>query len=177
MPSFNAGDVVNITLDSDDVLTFNGAGSCSVTQPNGEVSSIRLNSPYSALGPFATGVSLSITCSTAGSYSKKSTNSISTVGEILSLGVTASTTLGISALDTVVDCNSGSAIVLTIPPDITLGIENSNDRRTIAAYQAGAGAVSFAAGAGVTLRGTAPTAAQYTTVGIMRVGANEWAYL
>ena len=177
MPSFISGATVNVTLDSDDVFTFNGAGACSVTQPNGEVSSIRLNAPYSSLGPFATGVSLSIVCSTAGSYSTKSTNAISTVGEILSVGVTASTTLGVSTLDTVVDCNSGSAIVLTVPIDLTLGIENTNDRRTIAAYQAGTGAVSFTAGAGVTLRGTAPTAAQYTTVGIMRVSANEWAYL
>ena len=43
--------------------------------------------------------------------------------------------------------------------------------------QAGAGAASFAAGGGVTLRGTAPTIAQYGTMGIVRVGPNEWAYL
>jgi hypothetical protein len=77
-------------------------------------------------------------------------------------------------VETVVQASSTSAIVLKIPNDATLGTKG---RDVIAAYQAGAGAVSFTAGAGVTLRGTAPTAAQYTTVGIMRVGANEWAYL
>ena len=91
--------------------------------------------------------------------------------------VTASKTLTGADVDQVSDCNSSSAIVLTVPQDTVLGLNNNNDRRTLAAYQAGTGAVSFAAGSGVTLRGTAPTAAQYLTTGIMRVGANEWAYL
>jgi len=88
--------------------------------------------------------------------------------------VTASKTLTLSDAGQVLKCNSASAIVLTIPNDAT-GMWEGNDG--IAAYQAGAGAVSFAAGSGVTLRGTAPTAAQYSTQGVMRVGANEWAYL
>ena len=71
-------------------------------------------------------------------------------------------------------CTSGSAIVLTILNDSTVAWSGLN---AVAAYQGGAGAVSFAAGAGVTIRGTAPTAAQYSTQGVMRVGANEWAYL
>lgn len=71
-------------------------------------------------------------------------------------------------------CTSGSAIVLTIQNDATVAWSGLN---AVAAYQGGAGAVSFAAGSGVTLRGTAPTAAQYATQGVMRVGANEWAYL
>lgn len=86
----------------------------------------------------------------------------------------ASRTLVKEDLDTVISANSGSAIAFTIPQDGVLGAIRSE---CVAAYQAGAGAVSFAAGAGVTLRGTAPTAAQYGTMGIMRVGANEWAYL
>jgi len=71
-------------------------------------------------------------------------------------------------------CTSGSAIVLTIQNDAATGWSGLE---SIAAYQGGAGAVSFAAGSGVTLRGTAPTAAQYATQGVMRVGTNEWAYL
>lgn len=71
-------------------------------------------------------------------------------------------------------CTSASAIVLTIKNDATVAWSGLN---AVAAYQGGLGDVSFAAGAGVTLRGTAPTAAQYTTQGVMRVGANEWAYL
>ena len=86
----------------------------------------------------------------------------------------ASRTLTKEDIDNVVNANSGSAIVLTVPQDNILGAIRSE---TLAVYQAGAGAASFTAGAGVTLRGTAPTAAQYTVVGIMRVGANEWAYL
>jgi hypothetical protein len=90
---------------------------------------------------------------------------------------TASRTATTADLEQVLDCNSGSAIVITIPNDDTLVLPDAAYRATIGLYQKGAGAVSFTAGAGVTLRGTAPTAAQYTTVGIMRVGANEWAYL
>jgi hypothetical protein len=88
--------------------------------------------------------------------------------------VIASRTLTKEDVDNVVNANSGSAIVLTIPQDVVLGTIRSE---CLAIYQAGAGAVSFAAGGGVTLRGTAPAIAQYGTLGIMRVGANEWAYL
>lgn len=72
-------------------------------------------------------------------------------------------------------CNSASAIVLTIPNDAAGGWSGIE---SMAAYQASTGAVSFAAGAGVSpIRGTAPTPAQYLTSGVMRVGANEWAYI
>lgn len=77
-------------------------------------------------------------------------------------------------IDTLVICNSASAVVLTIPTDAVGGFTG---RACIGLYQAGAGAASFAAGGGVTLRGTAPTIAQYGTMGIVRVGPNEWAYL
>jgi len=86
----------------------------------------------------------------------------------------ASRTLTKEDVDNVVNANSGSAIVLTIPQDNVLGTIRSE---SLAVYQAGAGASTFLAGGGVTLRGTAPVSAQYSVVGIMRVGANEWAYL
>lgn len=87
--------------------------------------------------------------------------------------VTASTTLVLDDSRTVVRATSGSAIVLTIPADSVVGWSGDT---VITAYQGGAGAVSFAAGSGVTLR--APTgpwaAAQYGVIKIMRVGPDEW---
>lgn len=93
------------------------------------------------------------------------------------IAVTASKVLTGASVDQVLDCNSASAIVLTVPQDDVLGLSVANDRRSIAAYQAGAGATTWLAGSGVTIRGTAPTAAQYLLSGIVRVGANEWAYV
>ena len=68
-------------------------------------------------------------------------------------------------------CNSGSAIVLTVPSDATAGWI---DAVTHAACRKGVGAVTFAAGAGVTLRGDLATPAQYGSKGIVRIGTNEW---
>lgn len=86
----------------------------------------------------------------------------------------ASRNVNRSDVDNLIVANSASAIVLTL---ITDAVGGFSSREVIGAYQAGAGAVSFAAGGGVTLRGTAPTIAQYGTMGVVRVGANEWAYL
>lgn len=86
----------------------------------------------------------------------------------------ASRILTASDVETIVKCNSASAVVLTILSDALGGF---NGMACIGLYQAGAGAGSFSAGSGVTLRGTAPTIAQYGFMGIVRVGANEWAYL
>ena len=86
----------------------------------------------------------------------------------------ASRNLAKSDVDTMIKANSASAVVITVLSD-ALGGFNGTD--TVALYQAGAGAASFTAGASVTLRGTAPTPAQYLVTGLVRVGANEWAYL
>lgn len=88
--------------------------------------------------------------------------------------VTASRDLQLTDNGMVLNCNSGSAIVLTISPASSVVWSGVS---CVAIYQAGAGASSFAAGSGVTLRGTPPTPAQYATHAIMRVGVNEWAYL
>ena len=87
--------------------------------------------------------------------------------------VAASKTLNSSDLENVLDVSAAST--LTIPTDTVLGIA-ATDRVTVSAYQMTAGAVTWA-GSGVTLRGTAPTAAQYLVTGLVHVGANEWAYL
>lgn len=89
--------------------------------------------------------------------------------------LTASRSLTLIDSGKVLKCTHATvAIVLTIENDATSGWSGNE---AVAAYQGGAAAVSFAAGSGVTLRGTAPTAAQYSTSGVMRVGANEWAYV
>lgn len=96
------------------------------------------------------------------------------------IDVAASRDCMFSDIENVMRSTGGSATVLTIPTDDVLGIDSkvTNVVHTMALFQLGAGAASFAAGAGVSpLRGTAPTSAQYVTIGIMRVGANEWAYL
>lgn len=89
--------------------------------------------------------------------------------------VTASRVVGPRDVDNVIRGTHASvAIVLTVPLDAALGTANAE---CLSCYQAGAAAVSFAADSGVTIRGTAPTPAQYLVTGLMRVGANEWAYL
>jgi hypothetical protein len=87
--------------------------------------------------------------------------------------VTGATTLVLDDADTVITANSGSSVALTITNDATGGWSGNV---VITAYQAGAGAVSFSAGAGVTLRNPSGpwAAAQYGVIRVMRVGANEW---
>ena len=85
--------------------------------------------------------------------------------------VTASRTLSFFDGGKYLICDSGSAIVLTVPSDATAGWTGAV---TIAACRKGVGAVTFAAGAGVTLRGDLATPAQYGSKGIVRIGTNEW---
>lgn len=74
----------------------------------------------------------------------------------------------------VLKCNHATvAIVITINADALTGFSKSEKLELV---QYGAASASFAAGAGVTLRGTAPTPAQYYTAKIRRIGANEWVY-
>ncbi len=85
--------------------------------------------------------------------------------------VTASRTLSFFDGGKYLICDSGSAIALTVPSDATAGWTGAV---TIAACRKGVGAVTFAAGAGVTLRGDLATPAQYGSKGIVRIGTNEW---
>jgi len=92
----------------------------------------------------------------------------------------ASRSLTFSDIENVIRTTGGaSAVTITVETDAVLGIDSrvSDIVHSVAVYQRDAGAAGFTAGAGVTLRGTAPTAAQYSTVGLMHVGTNEWAYL
>jgi hypothetical protein len=87
--------------------------------------------------------------------------------------VTASTTLAKTDSGKTLIGNSASAVVFTIPNDTTVSWA---DMESVTVLQRGAGTVSFAAGAGVTLRAPAGPAAgvQYGFITAVRIGANEW---
>lgn len=88
--------------------------------------------------------------------------------------VTASTTLAKTDAGKTLVGNSASSVVFTIPNDATVAWE---DLESVRVLQRGVGAVSFAAGSGVTLRAPAGPAAavQYGFIHAVRIGANEWA--
>ena len=94
-------------------------------------------------------------------------------GVAVGVPVAASKTLNSSDLEQILDVSA--AATLTIPSDTVLGLA-AGDRVSVGAYQQTSGAVTWA-GSGSTLRGTAPTAAQYLVTGLLHVGANEWAYI
>jgi len=79
-------------------------------------------------------------------------------------------TITASDLDTVLITTNGSATTLTIPSWI--GLKNGS---AIHFAQQGAGQITVAAGAGVTLRtaSTAKTRAQYSVISIMRMDPNN----
>ncbi len=88
--------------------------------------------------------------------------------------ITASRTLIFNDSGKFLICDSGSAIALTVPSDATAGWVGAV---TVAAFRKGVGAVTFAAGDGVTLRGDLATPAQYGSKGVVRIGTNEWAVI
>ena len=74
-------------------------------------------------------------------------------------------------------CTSASATVITIPPNSTQPFAIKD---VMAIEQGGAGAVTIAPGAGVTLntpRGSLTIALQYGVIQIKKVGTNEWTLL
>ncbi len=88
--------------------------------------------------------------------------------------VTGATALAKTDSGKVLVGDSGSSIAFTIPNDTTVAWE---DMEYISVYQKGVGAVSFTAGAGVTLRAPAGPAAavRYGFINVVRIAANEWA--
>ena len=87
----------------------------------------------------------------------------------------ASATLGLSHADRFIRCNNATAQTITIPPQASVAWP---DDIQLEGAQWGAGAVTFVAGSGVTLRKssdiTATTKNQYSPWGLKRVGLNEW---
>lgn len=87
----------------------------------------------------------------------------------------ASATLGLAHANRFIRCNHTAAQTITIPPQASVAWP---DNVQIEGAQWGAGAVTFVAGSGVTLRKsvdiTATTKNQYSTFGLKRVATNEW---
>lgn len=82
----------------------------------------------------------------------------------------------------VVESNSATGRTFTIPPFSSVpfdypGLAGANGGATIEVFQYGVGQVTFAAGAGVTIRSDGArqhTAGQYATVGLRQRALNEW---
>jgi hypothetical protein len=84
--------------------------------------------------------------------------------------ITTSQTLSASSLGLTLAVNSGSATTVTIPAGLPTGF-------SCAIVQMGAGQVTVAAGAGVTLNNASSqfkTSGQYATVGILNVGTDSY---
>lgn len=88
---------------------------------------------------------------------------------------TTTATLGLEHVNRFVRCNNASAQTITIPPQSSVAWP---DNVQLEGCQYGAGAVTFAAGSGVTIRKasdiTLTTGGQYKVWGLKRIGINEW---
>lgn len=70
-----------------------------------------------------------------------------------------------------VTSNNASAVTFTIPPQASVAWANNT---TLTVRNLGAGVVTIAGGAGVTVTNTAQTVAQYGSVRIIRTASNAW---
>lgn len=82
-------------------------------------------------------------------------------------------TLALTDQDTVVEMTGATAATVTVPPNSSVAFPVGT---IIEIHQYGAGQVTMAAGAGVTLRNPSSltTRAQYSTIGLRQRAANEW---
>jgi hypothetical protein len=86
---------------------------------------------------------------------------------------TTNYTLALGDGDTVIEMNSASGVTITISPNSSVAFPIG---AVIEIFQYGAGEVTIAAGAGVTLRtpSSLTTRAQYSTVGLRQRATDEW---
>ena len=184
MPTLYNGDSVTISLATGESLSVVSTnGTYSALGAGGSVMGTALATASGGdeiYGPYAAPTRIKITSGQLSQIDYASGVSPEVIaarpasGAIVNTSATASRNLLGSDVETRIDATSASPIVLTIQTDAIMGTSGAE---TFAIYQGGTGAASFAAGAGVTLRNTAPTPAQNKTHGVMRVGANEWAYI
>ena len=89
--------------------------------------------------------------------------------------ITASTTLGLTHANRTIKANSATAINISVPPQSSVAWPADTQ---IEGWQHGAGAVTFVAGSGVTIRRssklTAVVDGQYAPWGLKRIAADEW---
>jgi hypothetical protein len=132
-----------------------------VTDPGGDITNVSVTSPITGGGS-----SGSVTIG----YDTKA-------GTTLALNAQTGTTYTLVAADAsnkLVELNNASAITLTVPPSVFSIGEQIN------VYQRGAGQVSFAQGAGVTIRSTGATStapklrAQYSAATVICIGVSEF---
>jgi hypothetical protein len=97
----------------------------------------------------------------------------STDGEDSSSSAAATVTLNWGHHNTVVKTTSGSAQSVVLTTDVVGGWIGAS---TVAIFVAGAGAVTLDT-TGLTMIGTAPTIAQNSLFGFLRVASNTWKYL
>lgn len=94
-----------------------------------------------------------------------------TIADLSSVTTTAKTadyTAVLADAGRVIEFDSASACVLTVPPSVfPVGT-------VLGAYQVGAGNVSFAQGAGVTIRNLAALSGQYAEASLRHRATNEW---
>jgi len=96
------------------------------------------------------------------------------IGPMLLTETTARTsayTLALTDLGRVVPVDSASAITVTVPTNASVAFPTGS---VVYVYNLGAGAVTLAGSAGVTLRGNSSTIAQYKEVSLRKRATNEW---
>jgi len=86
---------------------------------------------------------------------------------------TASYTLALTDLATVITMNVASANNLTVPPNSTVAFPVGTQ---ILIYQAGAGTTTIVAGSGVTVRTQTglDLSGQYAVAGLLKLATDEW---
>lgn len=83
-------------------------------------------------------------------------------------------TLALTDASTLQECTSASATTITVPPNSSVAFVLDTE---IAILQYGAGQVSIAAGAGVTIRSNSnmlKISSQYGSVALKKIGTDEW---
>jgi len=80
-------------------------------------------------------------------------------------------TLALSDANKAVECSNASAITLTVPPNSSVAFPVGT---VIEVVQTGAGAITLAAGSGVTINGKTGTTAQWGVVVLRKRGTDLW---
>lgn len=103
------------------------------------------------------------------------TGTVNMLGNVIINAQTGTTyTLAAGDAAEMVSLSNASAITLTVPPNSSVAFPTGTQ---IILYQAGAGQVTVAAGAGVTLRSQGSKlklTGQYAVASLIKIGTNEW---
>ena len=103
------------------------------------------------------------------------TGTLNLLGNVIVNAQTGTTyTLALGDAAEMVSLSNASAIALTVPPNSSVAFPTGTQ---IILYQAGAGQVTVAAGAGVTLRSQGSKlklTGQYAVASLIKIGTNEW---